>query len=131
LAGTLVQHQLRAWGAKVNKENIDILQDHLLASSPNDLYWQVGARSPRPEQASDGPNVKNGRLQMAKGKRTTEERPLEEIVAEIRGNQGGTLTIGEEVQNMSYKLSAVLPPHSRVMTCSVSSRLARASASTG
>jgi guanosine-3',5'-bis(diphosphate) 3'-pyrophosphohydrolase len=40
-AGTLVQHQLRAWGAKVNAENIDILQDHLLASSPNDLYWQL------------------------------------------------------------------------------------------
>jgi guanosine-3',5'-bis(diphosphate) 3'-pyrophosphohydrolase len=104
-----VQHQLRAWGAKVNKENIDILQDHLLASSPNDLYWQV-ARGRHDLNKLPTPNVKNGRLQMAKGKRTTEERPLEEIVAEIRGNQGGTLTIGEEVQNMSYKLSPCCHP---------------------
>jgi guanosine-3',5'-bis(diphosphate) 3'-pyrophosphohydrolase len=105
----LVQHQLRAWGAKVNAENIDILQDHLLASSPNDLYWQLArgrhdlAKMPRPQ-------VKNGRLHLAKGRRATDERPLEEIVAEIRGNQGGALTLGEDVQNMSYKLSACCHP---------------------
>ncbi|MEO5585979.1 MAG: RelA/SpoT family protein [Flavobacteriales bacterium] len=104
-----VQHQMRTWGAKVNKENIAVLQDHLLASSPNDLYWQI-ARGRHDLHKLPPPQVKNGRLHMAKGKLTMEERPLEEIVAEIRGNQGGTLTIGDDVQNMSYKLSPCCHP---------------------
>ena len=104
-----VQHQMRTWGAKVNKENIAVLQDHLLASSPNDLYWQI-ARGRHDLHKLPPPQVKNGRLQMAKGKLTMEERPLEEIVAEIRGNQGGTLTIGDDVQNMNYKLSPCCHP---------------------
>ncbi|MBK9419582.1 MAG: bifunctional (p)ppGpp synthetase/guanosine-3',5'-bis(diphosphate) 3'-pyrophosphohydrolase [Flavobacteriales bacterium] len=104
-----VQHQMRTWGAKVNKENIAVLQDHLLASSPNDLYWQI-ARGRHDLHKLPPPQVKNGRLHMAKGKLTMEERPLEEIVAEIRGNQGGTLTIGDDVQNMNYKLSPCCHP---------------------
>ena len=104
-----VQRKLRAWGAKVNTENINVLTDHLLATSPTDLYWQV-ARERKDLEAMPTPAVKNGRLILAKGIRPKDERGLEEIVAEIRGAQGGTLTIGDELQSMEYKLSPCCHP---------------------
>ena len=105
----VVQRKLRAWGAKVNEENTGILMDHFLASSPTDLYWKV-ARERHNLETMPPPPVKNGRLLLPKGTRTAEERPLEEIVAEIRGTKGGTFTIGDELQNMDYKLSPCCHP---------------------
>ncbi len=104
-----VQRKLRAWGAKLNAENIAILADHLLATSPTDLYWQI-AREQKDLDAMPAPAVKNGRLILPKGVRPKEERRLEEIVAEIRGTQGSTLTIGDELQSMEYKLSPCCHP---------------------
>ncbi len=104
-----VQRKLRSWGAKVNSENINILADHLLASSPTDLYWRI-ARDPKDLEGMAAPVVKNGRLVLPKGVRPKEERRLEEIVADIRGTQGGTLTIGDELQSMEYKLSPCCHP---------------------
>ena len=104
-----VQRKLRVWGAKVNDENVGVLEDHLLATSPNDLYWKV-ARERLDLDALDTPSVKNGRLILPKGIRAKDERPLEEIVAEIRGTEGGTFTVGDEVQNMDYKLSPCCHP---------------------
>ncbi len=104
-----VGHKLRAWGAKLNDENINTLADHLLASSPADLYWKV-ARERHNLDAMPPPQVKNGRLVLPKGVRPKDERPLEEIVAEIRGNTGGTFTIGDELQSMDYKLSPCCHP---------------------
>jgi GTP pyrophosphokinase len=54
--------------------------------------------------------VKNGRLILPKGVKRADERPLEEIVAEIRGTPGGTFTIGDDVQRMDYKLSPCCHP---------------------
>lgn len=104
-----VQRKLRSWGAKVNTENISILADHLLATSATDLYWRI-AREQKDLDALATPTVKNGRLFLPKGVRPKEERRLEEIVAEIRGTQGGTLTIGDELQSMEYKLSPCCHP---------------------
>jgi GTP pyrophosphokinase len=104
-----VQRKLRTWGAKVNTENIGILADHLLATSPTDLYWQI-ARDQHVLDAMPTPTVKHGRLILSKGVRPKEERRLEEIVAEIRGAKGGTFTIGDELQSMEYKLSPCCHP---------------------
>ncbi|MBZ0205686.1 MAG: bifunctional (p)ppGpp synthetase/guanosine-3',5'-bis(diphosphate) 3'-pyrophosphohydrolase [Flavobacteriales bacterium] len=104
-----VQRKLRAWGAKVNDENVTVLEDHLMASSPMDLYWKI-ARERHDLDAMPMPKVKNGRLILPKGERAKDERPLEEIVAEIRGTQGGALTIGDELQSMDYKLSPCCHP---------------------
>ncbi|MBS1547866.1 MAG: bifunctional (p)ppGpp synthetase/guanosine-3',5'-bis(diphosphate) 3'-pyrophosphohydrolase [Bacteroidetes bacterium] len=104
-----VQRKLRSWGAKLNAENITVLADHLLATSPTDLYWQI-AREQKDLDAMPAPTVKNGRLILPKGIRPKEERRLEEIVAEIRGTQGSTLTIGDELQSMEYKLSPCCHP---------------------
>ncbi|MCO5273449.1 MAG: bifunctional (p)ppGpp synthetase/guanosine-3',5'-bis(diphosphate) 3'-pyrophosphohydrolase [Flavobacteriales bacterium] len=104
-----VQHKLRAWGAKVNDENVNILADHLLATSATDLYWKI-ARERFNLETMAPPPVKNGRLVLPKGVRPKDERPLEEIVGEIRGTAGGTLTIGDDVQNMEYKLSPCCHP---------------------
>jgi len=104
-----VQRKLREWGAKVNTENINVLADHLLASSAVDLYWQI-ARGRHDLDGMRKPSVRNGRLILPKGVRPKDERPLEEIVAEIRGTQEGALALGEEVQSMEYKLSPCCNP---------------------
>ncbi len=105
----IVQRKLRAWGAKVNDENVNTLVDHLLASSPTDLYWRI-AKERIDLDALPQPNVKNGRLNLPKGVRAKDERPLEDIVSEIRGTSGNTFTIGDEVQRMDYKLSPCCHP---------------------
>lgn len=104
-----VQHALRTWGAKASDENINILVDHFLATSPTDLFWKV-ARERHDLAAMPHPTVKNGRLILPKGTRTADERPLEEIVAEIRGAKGGTFAIGDEVESMNYQLSPCCHP---------------------
>ncbi len=104
-----VQRKLRAWGAKVNDENVNTLVDHLLATSPTDLYWRI-AKERLDLDALPQPNVKNGRLNLPKGVRAKEERPLEDIVAEIRGTSGNTFTIGDELLRMDYKLSPCCHP---------------------
>jgi GTP pyrophosphokinase len=104
-----VQRKLREWGAKVNTENINVLADHLLASSAVDLYWQI-ARGRHDLDGMRKPTVRNGRLVLPKGVRPKDERPLEEIVAEIRGKQEGALALGEEVKSMEYRLSPCCNP---------------------
>ncbi len=104
-----VHRMLRTWGAKMNEANINTLVEHFLATSPTDLYWKI-ARGRHDLQAMPQPPVKNGRLILPKGVRATDERPLEEIVSEIRGSKGGTFTIGDDVQSMNYQLSPCCHP---------------------
>lgn len=104
-----VQRMLRTWGAKVNDENINALVDHFMATSPMDLFWKV-ARERHDVEGMPHPPVKNGRLILSKGIRPAEERPLEDIVAEIRGANGGTLSIGDELKSMNYQLSPCCHP---------------------
>ncbi|MBS1582506.1 MAG: bifunctional (p)ppGpp synthetase/guanosine-3',5'-bis(diphosphate) 3'-pyrophosphohydrolase [Bacteroidetes bacterium] len=104
-----VQQKLRAWGAKADMQNIRALMEHFHASSLPDLYWQI-ARGRHDLEALGSPTVKNGRLVLPKVKRTEDERTLEEVVKEIRGTEGGALTLGDDLQRIDYKLSPCCNP---------------------
>ncbi len=105
----IVQRKLRGWGAKVDTQNIAVLMDHFRSTSPTDLFWQI-SRGRHDMEAMGTPTVKNGRLVLPKVKRPEDERSLEEVVSEIRGTQGGALTIGENLQKIEYKLSPCCNP---------------------
>ena len=98
-----VQQAFRGWGAKFDTENIVMLRDHFGSSTSGDLFWQV-ARGKHDLEAIKDPPVKNGRLALAKKERPKDERPLEELIKEIRGAEGGALTIGDDLHKIEYKL---------------------------
>lgn len=104
-----VQRALRGWGAKFDTENIVALRDYYHSATSNDLFWQV-ARSKHDLDALKDPPVKNGRLLLPKTERPKDERPLEEVIREIRGAEGGALTIGDDLQKLEYKLSPCCNP---------------------
>ncbi len=104
-----VQRALRGWGAKFDTENIVVLRDHFGSTTSNDLFWQV-ARGKHDLEAIKEPAVKNGRLQLPKTERPKDERSLEEVIKEIRGAEGGALTIGDDLQKLEYKLSPCCNP---------------------
>ncbi|HEX2618293.1 MAG TPA: ACT domain-containing protein, partial [Flavobacteriales bacterium] len=105
----VVQRKLRAWGAKSDTANLAALIEYFNATSATDLYWQI-ARGRHDMEALGAPTVKNGRLVLPKVKRSEDERSLEEVVKEIRGNEGGGLTLGDELQRIEYKLSPCCNP---------------------
>lgn len=104
-----VQVQLRAWGAKVNAENVALLVDHYGSSSPMDLYYRV-SRGKHDLETLEGVKVKGGRLFLPKKKQKNDERSLEEVVAEIRGADQGALLIGDDLEKIDYKLSSCCNP---------------------
>ncbi|MBP7515312.1 MAG: bifunctional (p)ppGpp synthetase/guanosine-3',5'-bis(diphosphate) 3'-pyrophosphohydrolase [Flavobacteriales bacterium] len=104
-----VQRALRGWGAKFDTENIVVLRDHFGSTTSNDLFWQV-ARGKHDLEAIKEAAVKNGRLQLPKTERPKDERSLEEVIKEIRGAEGGALTIGDDLQKLEYKLSPCCNP---------------------
>jgi GTP pyrophosphokinase len=104
-----VQRQLRGWGAKVDQGNIKVLVEHLGASSPTDLFYQV-ARGKYDLAQLRIPTVKSGRLVLPKHKPKADERPLEEVVAEIRGHHQGALSLGDDLQQIQYTLSPCCNP---------------------
>ena len=104
-----VQRAFRGWGAKFDTENIVALRDHFRSSTSNDLFWQV-ARGRHDLAALGQPVVKNGRLILPKSERPKDERTLEEVIKEIRGSEGGALTIGDDMHRIEYKLSPCCNP---------------------
>ncbi|MBP6312865.1 MAG: bifunctional (p)ppGpp synthetase/guanosine-3',5'-bis(diphosphate) 3'-pyrophosphohydrolase [Flavobacteriales bacterium] len=104
-----VQVQLRAWGAKVNAPNIAALVEYYRSNSAMDLYYQV-ARGKHVLETIVDVSVRNGKLILPKHKRPDDERSLEEVVADIRGEQHGSLLIGDDLQKIDYKLSSCCNP---------------------
>jgi GTP diphosphokinase / guanosine-3',5'-bis(diphosphate) 3'-diphosphatase len=104
-----VQRVLRGWGAKFDVQNIGTLVEHFRATSPTDLYWQI-ARGRHDLTALGQPTVKNGRLVLPRVKRKEEERTLEEVVGEMRGKTNSTLSIGDDLHKIEYKLSPCCNP---------------------
>ena len=104
-----VQVQLRAWGAKVNAPNLAALVEYYRSNSAMDLYYQV-ARGKHVLETIVDVSVRTGKLILPKRKRPDDERSLEEVVAEIRGEQHGSLLIGDDLQKIDYKLSSCCNP---------------------
>jgi GTP pyrophosphokinase len=104
-----VQRHLRGWGAKVDQGNVKVLMEHLGASSPTDLFYQV-ARGRQDLDQLSAPTVKGGRLVLPRHKPRADERPLEEVVAEIRGHDHGGLSLGDDLQQIAYTLSSCCNP---------------------
>ena len=104
-----VQRALRGWGARFDTENIVALRDHFNCTTSNDLFWQV-ARGRHDLHALKNPPVKNGRLALPKAEPGKDERTLEEVIKDIRGEDGGALTIGDGLRRIDYKLSECCNP---------------------
>ncbi len=110
-----VQRQMRKWGAKVDEANINLLVAWFRATSAMDLYYQVARGKHQLEDIGDVATgitvqVKAGRLILPKPKQVAEERTLEEVVAEIRGEKNSALLIGDDLQKIDYKLSPCCNP---------------------
>jgi len=104
-----VARQLRKWGAKVDLPNLRMLLEHYRSTDITDLYYQI-ARGKYDPAALNDVHVKNGKLVLPRTKRAPEERSLEEVVAEIRGDHQGALIIGDDLQKIDYKLSPCCSP---------------------
>jgi len=104
-----VQLQLRTWGAKVNAPNIATLVEYYRSNSAVDLYYQVARGKHLLETIADV-SVRTGKLIIPKTKRPDDERSLEEVVAEIRGEQHSALLLGDDLQKIDYKLSSCCNP---------------------
>ncbi|HNE79395.1 MAG: bifunctional (p)ppGpp synthetase/guanosine-3',5'-bis(diphosphate) 3'-pyrophosphohydrolase [Bacteroidetes bacterium] len=104
-----VHQALRRWGARVDATNINILREHYGTLTNTDLFWQV-ARGRFDLEAEKDPPVKNGRLLFKEEDRPRDERSLEEVLKEIRGSEGGALTIGDELHKIEYKLCKTCRP---------------------
>lgn len=104
-----VQRQLRKWGAKVDAGNVALLVEHFRSNTTTELYYQV-ARGKIDLDKITGLQVKGTRLLLPKPKRAEDDRTLEEVVAEIRGDKNATLLIGDDLQKIEYKLSSCCNP---------------------
>ncbi len=110
-----VQRQLRKWGAKIDAANVNLLIAYFRSTSAMDLYYQVARGKHVLEDIGDGGTgqvvqVKNGRLVLPKVKHAPDERTLEEVVAEIRGDKNSALLIGDDLQKIDYNLSPCCNP---------------------
>ena len=105
----VVQRKLRELGAKVNDHNMAVLVEHFNATSPTDLFYRIARGSLELAQVV-GAQVKNGRLTLPKRAHREDERTLEEVVKELRGELTGPLVIGDEMQKLEYKLSPCCSP---------------------
>lgn len=99
---------LRRAGAKPDEHNISALMEYFRSSSKADLYYHV-ARGRFSLEGSEL-TVKNGRLIVPRSRRKQEDRSLEEVVNEIRGDHQGGLLIGDDLQKIDYKLSTCCNP---------------------
>ena len=90
-------------------DNIRALIEHFHATSPTDLFWQI-ARGRHDLAALGQPTVKNGHLVLPRVKRKEDERTLEEVVGEMRGQTNSTLSIGDDLHKIEYKLSPCCNP---------------------
>ncbi|MBK8614380.1 MAG: bifunctional (p)ppGpp synthetase/guanosine-3',5'-bis(diphosphate) 3'-pyrophosphohydrolase [Flavobacteriales bacterium] len=104
-----VQRILRGWGARMDDQNIGTLAEHFRATSATDLFWQI-ARGRHDLTALGQPTVKNGRLVLPRVKPKEDERTLEEVVGEMRGQTNSTLSIGDDLHKIEYKLSPCCNP---------------------
>jgi len=69
------------------------------------------ARGKHNIEAIDGLQVKAGRLHLPKLKSIADERPLEEVVAEIRGgDKNAALVLGDDLKKIDYQLSTCCNP---------------------
>ncbi|MCB9170809.1 MAG: bifunctional (p)ppGpp synthetase/guanosine-3',5'-bis(diphosphate) 3'-pyrophosphohydrolase [Flavobacteriales bacterium] len=105
----VVMRKLREWGAKADEHNIQALVDHFHSTSTTDLFYRI-ARGRHDLDQLVAPPVKNGRLALPRPRRRKDERSLEEVVAEIRGQDSGSLVIGDDLQKLEYKLSPCCNP---------------------
>ncbi len=104
------QRKLRGWGAKVDDRNVATLIEHFRATSPTDLFYRI-ARGRVDLDTLGTPTVKAGRLNLPpRPVAREEERALEEVVAEIRGQSSGALVIGDDLQKLDYRLSPCCNP---------------------
>jgi GTP pyrophosphokinase len=104
------QRKLRGWGAKVDDRNVAALIEHFRATSPTDLFYRI-ARGRVDLDTLGTPAVKAGRLNLPpRPVAREEERALEEVVAEIRGQASGALVIGDDLQKLDYRLSPCCNP---------------------
>ena len=104
-----VLRQFRKWGANADDHNLAVLMDHFRAPSLTDLYYQV-ARGRSDLAALDPVKVKNGKVVLPVQRSTEEDRSLEEVVSEIRGEKHGALHIGDDLQRIDYRLSTCCNP---------------------
>ncbi|HRF81355.1 MAG TPA: bifunctional (p)ppGpp synthetase/guanosine-3',5'-bis(diphosphate) 3'-pyrophosphohydrolase [Flavobacteriales bacterium] len=106
----IVQRHFRTWGAKVDSTNLKALIEYFNSKDPTGLYYQV-ARGKFNLDAIEGLQVKAGRLQLPKVKRSEDERSLEEVVAEIRGSdKNAALVLGDDLKKIDYQLSTCCNP---------------------
>ncbi|MBK9276160.1 MAG: bifunctional (p)ppGpp synthetase/guanosine-3',5'-bis(diphosphate) 3'-pyrophosphohydrolase [Flavobacteriales bacterium] len=104
------QRKLRGWGAKVDDRNVAALIEHFRATSPTDLFYRI-ARGRVDLDTLGTPAVKAGRLNLPpRPVAREEERALEEVVADIRGQASGALVIGDDLQKLDYRLSPCCNP---------------------
>lgn len=103
-----VEEHFRRWGVKPEKQNIATLMAHYRATSENDLFWHVARGRFDLDKLAPAVSPK-GKLELPIPLPQPEERPLEEVVAEIRGAQGGALLLGEQ-ERIQYQLSKCCNP---------------------
>ena len=100
------QEHFRRWGVKPEKQNIATLMAHYRATSENDLFWHVARGRFDLDKLAPAVSPK-GKLELPIPLPQPEERPLEEVVAEIRGAQGGALLLGEQ-ERIQYQLLSLI-----------------------
>lgn len=103
-----VEEHFRRWGVKPEKQNIATLMAHYRATSENDLFWHVARGRFDLDKLTPAVSPK-GKLELPIPLPQPEERPLEDVVAEIRGAQGGALLLGEQ-ERIKYQLSKCCNP---------------------
>ncbi|MFZ1687119.1 MAG: bifunctional (p)ppGpp synthetase/guanosine-3',5'-bis(diphosphate) 3'-pyrophosphohydrolase [Flavobacteriales bacterium] len=104
-----VEEHMREWGVKPDEKNIAALVAHYRATSENDLYWHVARGRYDLDKLQPTISAK-GRLELPILKPQGDERPLEDVVAEIRGAQGSALLLGDRLQRIDYQLSKCCNP---------------------
>ncbi len=107
------QRKLRGWGAKVDDRNVAALVEHFRATSSTDLFYRI-ARGRVDLDTLGTPAVKAGRLNLPpRPVAREEERALEEVVAEIRGQSSGALVHRRRPAQDRLSPEPLLQPHPR------------------
>ncbi|MEO8069323.1 MAG: bifunctional (p)ppGpp synthetase/guanosine-3',5'-bis(diphosphate) 3'-pyrophosphohydrolase [Flavobacteriales bacterium] len=104
-----VEEHMREWGVKPGEKNIAALMAHYRVASETDLYWHVARGKYDLDILKPTVDAK-GRLELPVFQPHGDERPLEDVVAEIRGAQGSALLLGDHLQRIDYQLSKCCNP---------------------